>query len=228
MSKENLKGVDYLQSTDTIAGVKDDQFIALRDEFDNANTSLKYYKDLINRHLLEYSPYQYLQNIGISNKIISEIKNELYHKCRIHNQNAINNIITPNDTYPVRSDFVDLSNNYYGRLHGIKWLGRDKTRRHSYYLCECECECGNQKICAGNLLVNGTIRSCGCLIMEANIVHSGRSSRLYIKWTSMHDRWYNPKTDSYYLYGKKGITVCDEWRRGCGVNGVHPFIAFRN
>ena len=32
MAKEKIKGVDYLESSDSINGVKDDQFIALRDE----------------------------------------------------------------------------------------------------------------------------------------------------------------------------------------------------
>lgn len=32
MSKKDVKGVDFLQSTDNVSGVKDDQFIALRDE----------------------------------------------------------------------------------------------------------------------------------------------------------------------------------------------------
>ena len=32
MAKEKLNGVDYLQSTDSVNGIHDDQFIALRDE----------------------------------------------------------------------------------------------------------------------------------------------------------------------------------------------------
>ncbi len=27
----------------------------------------------------------------------------------------------------------------------------------------------------------------------------------------MHDRCYNPKTNSYYNYGGRGITVCERW-----------------
>lgn len=35
---------------------------------------------------------------------------------------------------------------------------------------------------------------------------------LYHVWTGMNQRCYNAKSDSYYLYGARGITVCDRWR----------------
>ena len=229
VNKKEVKGVDFIESKDSINGIHDDQFIALRDELqskDSANKNLKFYKPLINQQLLEMKPYDYLRSIGVSERIINQTKDTLYDKCQKHNQNAIDNIITPNDNYPARSDFNDLSNQQFGRLKVINWIGRDRTRRHHYYMCECEC--GNHKICAGNLLVNGTIRSCGCMIMEANIIHGYTKSRLHNKWLSMHQRCYDPHADSYYLYGGKGIKICDEWRKGCGINGIHPFIAFRN
>ena len=228
MAKEKIKGVDFIESKDSVNGVKDDQFVALRDELvqDGVNPNLKYFKDLANKQLLDMEPYQYLRNNHVSERIIFQIQNTLYHKCCNHNRNAIENIITPNDNYPARSDFNDLSGKIFGRLKVIKWLGRDKIRRHHYYMCQCRC--GNEKICAGNLLVNGTIRSCGCLIMEANVLHGEKNSRLYNKWTSMHQRCYDPHVDSYYLYGGKGIKICDAWRSGVGINGIHPFTAFRN
>lgn len=43
MSKENIKGVDFLQSKDSVNGVKDDQFIALRDELQMIRLSLGMY-----------------------------------------------------------------------------------------------------------------------------------------------------------------------------------------
>lgn len=231
MSKETtkqVKGVDFIQSNDSVNGIKDDQFIALKDELqhDDANHDLKYYKDMVNKHLLSMEPYDYLRNNGVSEKIIHQTQNTLYHKCQLHNQNAIENIIVPNDHYPIRSDFRDLSGKMFGRLKVINWLGRDKSRLHTYYICQCRC--GNKKICAGNLLVNGTIRSCGCLIMETNIIHGYAKSRLHNKWLSMHQRCYDPHVDSYYLYGGKGIKICDAWRKGAGINGIHPFVAFRN
>jgi hypothetical protein len=36
--------------------------------------------------------------------------------------------------------------------------------------------------------------------------------RLYKVWDNMKARCYNPKHTSYYLYGGRGITICDEWK----------------
>ena len=42
--------------------------------------------------------------------------------------------------------------------------------------------------------------------------HGMSKTPLYSKWIDMRKRCYNPKTKSYKDYGKRGITVCDEWR----------------
>lgn len=36
--------------------------------------------------------------------------------------------------------------------------------------------------------------------------------RLYKVWVNMKQRCYNPKNDNYYLYGGRGITICEEWK----------------
>ena len=43
-------------------------------------------------------------------------------------------------------------------------------------------------------------------------------NRIYSIWRHMKDRCYNEKNPWYYLYGGKGITVCDEW-----LNDWHVF-----
>lgn len=35
----------------------------------------------------------------------------------------------------------------------------------------------------------------------------------YNSWNSMNGRCYSNKNPSYHLYGEKGITVCDRWRK---------------
>ena len=35
--------------------------------------------------------------------------------------------------------------------------------------------------------------------------------RLYRVWCSMKSRCYNPNNKCYYLYGAKGIAICNEW-----------------
>ena len=38
------------------------------------------------------------------------------------------------------------------------------------------------------------------------------NTRLYNIYVNMIRRCYDPKSDSYFKYGKVGITVCEEWR----------------
>jgi len=51
--------------------------------------------------------------------------------------------------------------------------------------------------------------------INGNIKHP-----LYKTWENMNSRCYNPKAAKFYLYGGKGIRVCDEWR--------HDFKQFVN
>lgn len=42
--------------------------------------------------------------------------------------------------------------------------------------------------------------------------HGFSKSRIYGIWNGMLTRCYNPKSKSYWRYGKKGIKVCKSWR----------------
>lgn len=48
--------------------------------------------------------------------------------------------------------------------------------------------------------------------MGAKIKHGMCGTRLYRIWEGMKHRCNYKKSDSYYLYGGRGITVCDEWK----------------
>jgi len=43
--------------------------------------------------------------------------------------------------------------------------------------------------------------------------HGQCKTRLYNIWGNMIWRCENPKASIYYLYGGRGITVCEEWRK---------------
>lgn len=66
-------------------------------------------------------------------------------------------------------------------------------------------------------------KSCGCmrfeLIARKNRTHNESNSPLYRTWKNMKARCYWNKHQYFYLYGGKGITICDEW--------VHDFISFK-
>ena len=59
----------------------------------------------------------------------------------------------------------DLLNKKYGRLTVVKYMGKDKNSNNCWL---CECECGGEKIVTTSSLNNGTVKSCGCLIVERN------------------------------------------------------------
>lgn len=95
-----------------------------------------------------------------------------------------------------------------------------KKDKREYYLCKCDC--GKEKIVNKTELVRGKVKSCGCLRKEncANRSHNMSYSRIYRTWTNMKARCYNKKDERYRLYGYRGISICDEWRKN--------FLSFYN
>ena len=121
----------------------------------------------------------------------------------------------------------DLSGRTYGRLTVLSFHGQTQ---HKNALWLCRCECGNTAIVLGHELVaNGTrtgTRSCGCLKMERdqssfadlNKTHDMSGCAEYKIWCGMKTRCFNRASNSYHLYGGRGITICDRW--------LHSFEAF--
>lgn len=106
----------------------------------------------------------------------------------------------------------------FGNLEVIKY--HDTINHRKYY--ECKCDCGNVAIVAGSFLRNGTTNSCGCLrgkkirnidVRQEAIEEPYGKSRttLYGMWTGMKGRCLNPNNYSYYKYGGRGISICEEW-----------------
>ena len=124
----------------------------------------------------------------------------------------------------VNSRLIDLTGARFGRLTVI---GRAENKGN-LTRWECICDCGNSTIVYSNNLRRGYTQSCGCYRHErendwidANRLHGeSHGSRLYRIWSGMNTRCYNEKSKSYYRYGGRGITVCDEWRR--------DYLAFRD
>ena len=77
----------------------------------------------------------------------------------------------------------------------------------------CRCDCGNKKEVKPTFLFRGQIKTCGNNCPYHNEQYDGRSKeRLYSVWASMLDRCYNENAVGYYLYGARGISVCEEWK----------------
>lgn len=108
-------------------------------------------------------------------------------------------------------------NKRFGRLI-VKEIIKEKGKNSKY---RCLCDCGKEITTWYNNLYLGKTLSCGCLNDEQRhrtdnkahtIKHGLSGSRLSIIRNGMISRCYNSKSENYYLYGGRGIDVCEEWR----------------
>ena len=97
------------------------------------------------------------------------------------------------------------------KLTVLESLGKDKYR--------CLCDCGNETIGDWKHIRRGAKKSCGCIrgiIKPATVREHSRIGAkdhpLYGTWRGMLRRCYDEKHQAYKDYGKRGITVCDEWQ----------------
>ncbi len=101
----------------------------------------------------------------------------------------------------------------FDRLTVIKREPR-RNKKNSYWLCKCIC--GNFKVVRRQHLLVGDVRSCGCLAKEissrVHTKHGLEHTKSYRVWQGMIARCYKKTTDSYYLYGARGIVVCERWK----------------
>lgn len=99
--------------------------------------------------------------------------------------------------------------------------GRKGGRR--FWFCQCSCGVSLPKSVASYDLTSGHTKSCGCMQKElarkANTKHGLKQHPLYVRWSAMKNRCYNPNDDYYHNYGGRGIKVCDRWR-----NSVDNFL----
>lgn len=122
----------------------------------------------------------------------------------------------------------DLKGQKFGRLTALYTVPNNnyRTRWH------CVCDCGNTKDVLQQNLVNGHVRSCGCLHVERNKEklavlnesmqresHHETKTRLYHIWINMKSRCFDEKSTTFHHYGGRGITVCREW--------ASSFLSFR-
>lgn len=80
----------------------------------------------------------------------------------------------------------------------------------------CKCDCGNTVVRKPTYLLDNAKAYCGtrCRYYQEEVtpLNGESSNRIYRILRGMKDRCNNPKNQGYYLYGGRGIKVCDEWQ----------------
>lgn len=90
------------------------------------------------------------------------------------------------------------------------------------------CICGNTGAARPGHLINGNVKSCGCLHSEVSKINGAKSKNLfentyskthgmygtrpYRIWVGMKTRCDNKNVREYPDYGGRGITYCEKWK----------------
>lgn len=86
------------------------------------------------------------------------------------------------------------------------------------------CDCGAATVQYRNNVIDGRVKSCGCLRESRHssfgLTHGDSKTKLYRLWKAMKERCESSSHKSYPDYGGRGIRVCDEWNK--------DFVAFRD
>ena len=84
-----------------------------------------------------------------------------------------------------------------------------KSGNDIYWLCKCTC--GTMRAVRLASVKRDISKSCGCINKLGVQKHMETKTRTFRSWSSMKDRCLNKNSDSYYLYGERGITICKAW-----------------
>lgn len=108
--------------------------------------------------------------------------------------------------------FIDLINRQFGKLTVISKADIKTLNRGVVWLCHCEC--GNKEFYTRtSYLINDLTVSCGCYRRKrtefSDII---KKKLLYERWKSIKKRCLNENSQSYHLYGGRGIKICDRWK----------------
>jgi hypothetical protein len=110
---------------------------------------------------------------------------------------------------------IEMLGKRFFRLVVLSRSENDARNRTAKWACECDC--GKSLIARGTDLRNGRIKSCGCLradgFKDRNTKHEMYATPTYHTWSNMIQRCTNPGNTNYRLYGARGISVCERWRK---------------
>lgn len=109
---------------------------------------------------------------------------------------------------------------FIGRKFGRLTVQELAGVRNRKTIVRCACECGRSWEGVASNLVNGSVKSCGCLLVETTraraTTHGATSNRTatreYRAYRAMLRRCYDENHKDYPYYGGRGIGVCPRWK----------------
>lgn len=104
----------------------------------------------------------------------------------------------------------DLIGKRFGRLTVLSFSHVNVNKKRIY---NCVCSCGSHVKVIGASMLNGTTKSCGCIVREGESkkTHGMCGTRIYRIWANMKSRCLNKKVVQYKNYGGKGIYIQKSW-----------------
>jgi hypothetical protein len=103
-----------------------------------------------------------------------------------------------------------MINKIFGKWLVVKECDTRDRWGARYY--ECKCECGYVGRVRPDHLTKGKSRGC-YYCNTRSTTHGYSRTSTYKIWQGMLTRCYNSKAESYYLYGERGISVCERWSK---------------
>lgn len=102
----------------------------------------------------------------------------------------------------------DLSGQIFGPLR-VLYKTDKKGRLSTYYMCQCKC--GNVHEQAHRNIKKQRKHGCKKCRKGIALSHGESNTNLYARWLLIKRRCSDQKFINFHDYGKRGITVCDEW-----------------
>ena len=120
----------------------------------------------------------------------------------------------------------DLAGKKFGRLTVIK---DSETRKGSYVLWLCKCDCGKECKVKSGSLINGSVKSCGCLEYEAqiNATKLGREKLRMLDYKGTNMSHLNDTINENNTSGARGISwskAAKKWQAGITLKQKHYYL----
>ena len=107
----------------------------------------------------------------------------------------------------------DISNQKFGRLLVLRFSHKDKHHKAHWY---CKCTCGNEKIIAGQSLIRGYSKSCGCIHTE--VLKSDYMKSKVSEYNKKSNRWVGSNNPGYNKIGITNVSNSPEVRKKISIS----------